>query len=129
MTDLRRKQTLAEQEAVIREALDLGLQAWRTTSARERFLTAFDALTAVVADAARIAAIDTPEHVLVLGPDRWTVEHTLDCRESGRMAECEVHERIADWIDEVGEPDLPKGRYYVGEGDLLPDALVPVEAT
>jgi hypothetical protein len=43
-------------EATIREALDLGLQAWRTTPTRERFHAAFDALAALaVAPDARLA--------------------------------------------------------------------------
>jgi PAS domain-containing protein len=70
---------------------------------------------------ARLDALDTP-HVLVLGAGRWTLEHDLACRESGRMAECEVHERVADWIHREGEPTLPKGRYVVGDG-TLPAAL------
>jgi hypothetical protein len=69
----------------------------------------------------RLAKLDGP-HVLVLSDDRWTLEHSLPCWESGRMAECAVHARIAAWMDRVGEPDLAKGRYEVGYGEL-PAAL------
>jgi len=71
---------------------------------------------------ARLERLDTP-HVLVLGEDRWTIEHSLGCRESGRMAECVLHERVAEWIDKVGEPDLPKGRYRI-DGEQVPESLV-----
>ena len=70
---------------------------------------------------ARLAALEGP-HILVLSADRWTIEHSLACRESGRMAECDVHERVAAWIDRMGEPDLPRGRYEIGDGPL-PTAL------
>ncbi len=39
-----------QQEAAIRGALDLGLQAWRTTEARQRFFNADEALTTILVD-------------------------------------------------------------------------------
>lgn len=73
---------------------------------------------------ARLDRLDTPHHVLILSDDRWTIEHALSCREGGRMAECVYHQDVADWIDRVGEPDLPKGRYVIGDGPL-PGCLSP----
>lgn len=37
-------------QATIKAALDLGLQAWRTTRSRERFIEAHDAVNALAAD-------------------------------------------------------------------------------
>lgn len=41
-----------EARATIKAALDLGLQAWRTTSSRERFLKAHDAVDALASELA-----------------------------------------------------------------------------
>lgn len=40
----------ARHEVTIKAALDLGLQAWRTTGSRERFIEAHDAVNALAAD-------------------------------------------------------------------------------
>lgn len=50
-------------------------------------------------------------HYLVLGPDRFTIEHSLACRESGKMATCKVHRRVADWL--ATGPIIAEGRYEV----------------
>ena len=42
----------ADREAAIREALDLGLQAWRNTDVRETFHAANDSLNALLANLA-----------------------------------------------------------------------------
>lgn len=43
-------------ETVIREALELGLQAWRTTTVREKFHRAFEALDALEDQTCRLLA-------------------------------------------------------------------------
>jgi hypothetical protein len=83
------------------------------------------ATVAAVAGAAereRIYAELGNDHYVIFSPDRWTIEHSVDCRLSGRMHECDYHEavvRIAyefdpgmggrwriDGIDSKGLPSL-----------------------
>lgn len=46
----------AEARLTIKAALDLGLQAWRTTPSRERFIEAHDAVDALAAELASVRA-------------------------------------------------------------------------
>ncbi len=34
------------------------------------------------------------DHYVIFGPDGWVVEHSVDCRLAGQMADCEYHEAV-----------------------------------
>lgn len=66
------------------------------------------------------------DHYVIFTEDRWTVEHSVECKLSGRMHECEYHEAIAD-----GAADY-HARYGNGRWRLLLDEdgyteLMPAE--
>lgn len=52
------------------------------------------------------------DHFAVFTDDRWTVEHSLDCRMNGEMVTCKYHRAIealiADWTD----PEV-RGRWKI----------------
>lgn len=65
------------------------------------------------------------DHYVIFTEDRWTVEHSVACRLSGRMSECEYHaavdevfwgapdpDQLGRWrisgIDSAGMPDLER---------------------
>lgn len=53
-------------------------------------------------------------HYVDFAPLRWTVEHSIDCRLSGRMSECDVHTGIVAWIEDRDvEYDAFKGRWLI----------------
>ena len=74
---------------------------------------------AVTAERERIFGILGRDHHVIFTEDRWTVEHSAECRLSGRMHECAVHAAISGWADE--EP-CPLGRWRV----ISADGPVPV---
>jgi hypothetical protein len=51
------------------------------------------------------------DHHVIFTEDRWTIEHSVECRLSGRMHECEYHEAIAG-IAAGFEPELA-GRWLI----------------
>lgn len=60
------------------------------------------------------AAMSQTEHVLVLDPDGWAIEHLVECRRDG-MTNCPYH-RAADQLE---EPPAPAGRYRMTNLDPL----------
>lgn len=80
--------------------------------------------TAVAAERARLFAELGSDHYVIFTEDRWTVEHSVECRLSGQMPECEYHaaivlvaddfdpERAGRWcidgIDSEGLPSLTR---------------------
>ena len=117
---------------------------WREQATRA-FRSAMDGASRVTgsAEAARMtalhAALDVAEplirqqvcdelgrdHYVTFTEDRWTVEHSVACRLSGRMSECEYHaavdevfwgapdpDQLGRWrisgIDSAGMPDLER---------------------
>ena len=68
------------------------------------------------------------DHYVIFTEDRWTVEHSVECRLSGRMHECEYHEAVAAIATEF-DPDMA-GRWRIDEIDSegLP-AMVRAEET
>lgn len=77
---------------------------------------------AVAAERERIYAELGNDHYVIFTEDRWTIEHSVECRLSGHMPECTYHEAIAriaaeydpgmagrwriDGIDSEGLPNL-----------------------
>lgn len=55
------------------------------------------------------------DHYVIFTEDRWTVEHSVQCRLSGRMHECSIHSAIAAWADTY-EPAM-SGRWRVVSAD------------
>jgi hypothetical protein len=55
--------------------------------------------------------LDT-EHVLVLSPTGYRLEHSLRCR-LARTEGCVIEEPLRAWLKEVGRPEEPPGRYIV----------------
>lgn len=58
-------------------------------------------------------------HFVVIGDEVWTIEHPFVCRLSGRMSECEFHQRFAAWADTT-ERMLPEGRWRI-RGFMMTD--------
>lgn len=60
------------------------------------------------------------EHYVIFTEDRFTVEHSVECKLSGHMHECAYHEAIALIADEY-DPDR-LGRWRItGISEGLPD--------
>ncbi len=51
------------------------------------------------------------DHYVIYTEDRWTVEHSVECRLSGQMPECAYHEAVAAVSDEF-EPAMV-GRWLI----------------
>lgn len=93
---------------------------------------------AVAAERERIYDLLGRDHYVIFTEDRWTVEHSVDCRLSGRMPECEYHAAVVRisgefdpamagrWlitaIDPNGEPALVRD-------DLITAPAIPAEGT
>lgn len=39
-----------------------------------------------------------PEHVVIIGEDRWSLEHPLGCRLAG-LENCSIHARFGPWLE------------------------------
>jgi hypothetical protein len=68
----------------------------------ERAKPAWRNLAAVIAQAEQERIYDQlgHDHFVVFSRDRWTVEHSVECRLSGHMAECDIHSAIAEDPDD-----------------------------
>lgn len=69
----------------------------------------------------RIYAELGTDHHVIYTEDRWTIEHSVECRLSGHMHECPVHQAIAA-VSEEYDPAMA-GRWRVVSIDSggLPD--------
>jgi hypothetical protein len=79
--------------------------------------------TAAEALAAGLAAIDPtltdPGHVLVVGEDRWTLQHPLACRPN--HSDCATHAEVDAELDDACLLDVGSYRVEVRDGVLLVD--------
>jgi hypothetical protein len=62
------------------------------------------------------------DHYVVITEDRWTVEHSAECRLGGNMAGCDFHVAIRDWMADVtdtnGQPLIhEQGRWRIARID------------
>jgi hypothetical protein len=55
------------------------------------------------------------DHYVIFTEDRWTVEHSVECKLSGHMHECRYHEAIALIADEYDPATL--GRWRIDDID------------
>lgn len=67
---------------------------------------------------------DQPDHIVNLDGDKWTLQHSLECRASGRLLDCEYTKWLQqnDWWFTVGWD----GNYTLrpdGKGDFLAHPL------
>lgn len=46
------------------------------------------------------------DHVAIFTEDRWSVEHSLACRLSGQMPDCEYHKAVANVMDGPPTDDM-----------------------
>lgn len=63
------------------------------------------------AERARLYAELGNDHFVIFTEDRWTVEHSVECRLSGRMPECAYHAAVAAIADEP-RPEMA-GRWRI----------------
>ena len=70
---------------------------------------------AVIAERERIYAELGNDHYVTFTEDRWTIEHSVECRLSGHMHECSDHEAIALTAREY-DPDMAGRWRIVGIG-------------
>lgn len=63
------------------------------------------------AERARLYAELGNDHYVIFTRDGWTTEHSVECRLSGRMSECEWHEAVRRFAGEF-DPDL-LGRWRI----------------
>lgn len=74
-------------QVTVKTALDLGLQAWRTTKSRERFVEAHDAVDALAADlAAALATAEQLREALVRIAGTPTKNSSAEARQMARYA-------------------------------------------
>lgn len=78
---------------------------------------------AVAAERARLYAELGNEHYVIFTEDRFTVEHSVECKLSGHMHECAVHAVIAAAAGDMDGPDPDMlGRWRItGIREGLPD--------
>jgi len=68
------------------------------------------------------------DHYVIFTEDRWTVEHSVECKLSGHMHECDYHEAVSRIAAEF-DPDM-EGRWLItaidgnGEPALVRDDLI-----
>ena len=61
----------------------------------------------------KVQIIEQPDHWVTFAETGWFVEHSLDCRLSGHMAECPYHAAIEKWVaGRMYRPDNDNGRRY-----------------
>ncbi len=70
----------------------------------------------------RIYALLGEDHYVIFTADRWTIEHSVECRLSGHMHECEYHaatDRFAEF-----DPDMA-GRWRIDgiDSEGLPELV------
>ena len=93
---------------------------WDDLDLLERFAWEVAAVAAAEAERERLYAVLGNDHYVIFTGDGWTTEHSIECRLSGRMSECEWHEAIRQAAD-VMVPDL-LGRWRItGISEGLPD--------
>jgi hypothetical protein len=59
-----------------------------------------------------IGVTTAQEHYVVFTEDRWTVEHSAECRLSGHMHECAWHAAVAHIAEDGYEADMD-GRWKI----------------
>lgn len=69
------------------------------------------------------------EHYVIFTGDRWTVEHSVECRLSGHMATCRYHEAAAVIADEPRPELLGRWRIDGIDNEGLPSLQRAEEAT
>lgn len=86
---------------------------WRAVADAVRMVVAAD-------ERQRIYAEIGSDHHVTFTEDRWTVEHSLECRLSGQMPQCAYHQAIAAIAADFEPADLGRWRIAsISEG--LPD--------
>jgi len=66
------------------------------------------------------------DHYVIFTEDRWTIEHSVECRLSGHMATCRYHEAVALIADEPRADLLGRWRIDQIDSEGLP-ALVRMD--
>ncbi len=83
---------------------------WRLRQIAEAALEAAAPLIAA-AERRRIYAELGNDHYVIYTEDRWTIEHSVQCRLSGEMHKCVYHGAVAD-VSEEYEPAMA-GRWRI----------------
>lgn len=91
-----------------------GVAAWHEACLRAHVAAA------VAAERARLYAELGNEHYVIFTEDRFTVEHSVECKLSGHMHECAYHEAVALIADEFDPGMLGRWR-ITGISEGLPD--------
>jgi hypothetical protein len=112
------------------DAVTDGLKAWHAaqpdpvaaTVAEVHVIAAIKAAAPhiAVAERERIYDLLGHDHVVIFTEDHWSVEHSVECRLSGHMHECDYHGAVARIAAEF-DPDMA-GRWRIDEidGEGLP---------
>lgn len=75
----------------------------------EVLVVPFDELADLIAGFDRLVAMwEDDRHVLVVGEQGWSIEHSLRCRATGAMEACPRHRDASDLVDRLG---LDVGRW------------------
>jgi hypothetical protein len=78
------------------------------------------ALTALVAGLTAVDPLVDPHHVVIVGEDRWSLQHPLACRPN--LGDCPMHVEVADAFGDNPRPlDIGRYRVEVRDGELLVD--------
>jgi hypothetical protein len=89
------------------------LTGWDDLGAGDREVDMRIGAAVAAAERERLCAELGNEHFVIFTEDRWTVEHSVECRLSGRMHECAHHAAVARFADGF-DPDMA-GRWLITE--------------
>jgi len=96
-------------EDAIDLASDQGTVTWLTDHGKR--IAAIVPVDFVEAERKRLYAEIGNDHWVVFTEDGWSTEHSIQCRLSGHMHECEYHTAVGRMIAEHGPP--PPGRVKI----------------
>lgn len=78
------------------------------------------AILAAISDTGHVVIEDQPDHIAVFRPDGWQIQHSVECRISGKLLDCEIHKAVVADTRDGQPPWVSNGRYRVSlneEGD------------
>lgn len=91
-----------------------GVEVWHEKCLAERIASA------VAGERSRIYAELGNDHFVIFTEDRWTIEHSVECRLGGHMHECADHEAVAKIVHGFGPEMLGRWRIDGVNSDGVP---------
>ena len=106
------------------QALTAALAA-RESASRDEVLRILEAAGPhlAAAERERLYAELGNDHYVIFTEDRWTIEHSVECRLSGHMPECAYHAAVARIADEYDPDRVGRWRIDGIDSEGLPALL------